>query len=143
MAKNSDEKKKGSKAVPAACGAALIAALLFGGKQLGLIPFGDNGNSNDTSDSSSSVSEAVQEETSASTTQEVSTEPETDEIQYIEVTVSGNSYIYQNSSLSLDELMNEIKDKDMTVKLTDDKASKSAYDELVQSLDDNNIQHIE
>ena len=143
MAKNSDEKKKGSKAVPAACGAALIAALLFGGKQLGLIPFGHNGNSNDTSDSSSSVSEAVQEETSASTTQEVSTEPETDEIQYIEVTVSGNSYIYQNSSLSLDELMNEIKDKDMTVKLTDDKASKNAYDELVQSLDDNNIQHIE
>ena len=126
---------------------ALIACVvIFFTKCNGKFAFGkgnNNGNSNDTSDSSSSVSEAVQEETSASTTQEVSTEPETDEIQYIEVTVSGNSYIYQNSSLSLDELMNEIKDKDMTVKLTDDKASKNAYDELVQSLDDNNIQHIE
>ena len=126
---------------------ALIACVVFFfTKYNGKFAFGkgnNNGNSNDTSDSSSSVSEAVQEETSASTTQEVSTEPETDEIQYIEVTVSGNSYIYQNSSLSLDELMNEIKDKDMTVKLTDDKASKNAYDELVQSLDDNNIQHIE
>lgn len=144
MAKN-EEKKKGSKAVPAACGLAVILAALFGGKQLGFIPFGDNGKG-DGDASSTSVVEEVSEASEADTTaaeSEAEAEPETEEVQYIEVTVSDSSYIYQNSTMTLDELMNEIKDKGLTVKLTDDKASKKAYDDILQALDENNIQHIE
>lgn len=140
MAKN-EEKKKGSKAVPAACGLAVLIAALFGGKQMGLIPFGDDGKGNGDVSSSSSVVEEVKE--TPETTEEVTAEPATDEVQYIEVTVSDGSYIYQNSTLTLDELMEQIQGTDLTVKLTDDKASKKAYDDILQALDEKNIPHIE
>ena len=140
MAKN-EEKKKGSKAVPAACGLAVLIAALFGGKQMGLIPFGDDGKGNGDVSSSSSVVEEVKE--APETTEEVTAEPATDEVQYIEVTVSDGSYIYQNSTLTLDELMEQIQGTDLTVKLTDDKASKKAYDDILQALDEKNIPHIE
>lgn len=140
MAKN-EEKKKGSKAVPAACGLAVLIAALFGGKQMGLIPFGDAGKGNGDVSSSSSVVEEVTE--APETTEEVTAEPATDEVQYIEVTVSDGSYIYQNSTLTLDELMEQIQGTDLTVKLTDDKASKKAYDDILQALDEKNIPHIE
>ena len=64
-------------------------------------------------------------------------------MQYIEVTVSDGNYIYRNSTLTLDELMEQIQGTDLTVKLTDDKASKKAYDDILQALDENNIPHIE
>ncbi len=140
MAKN-EEKKKGSKAVPAACGLAVLIAALFGGKQMGLIPFGDDGKGNGDVSSSSSVVEEVKE--APETTEEITAEPATDEVQYIEVTVSDGSYIYQNSTLTLDELMEQIQGTDLTVKLTDDKASKKAYDDILQALDEKNIPHIE
>ncbi|OPZ17812.1 MAG: hypothetical protein BWZ04_02784 [Firmicutes bacterium ADurb.BinA205] len=140
MAKN-EEKKKGSKAVPAACGLAVLIAALFGGKQMGLIPFGDDGKGNGDVSSSSSVVEEVKE--TPETTEEVTAEPATDEVQYIEVTVSDGSYIYQNSTLTLDELMEQIQGTDLTVKLTYDKASKKAYDDILQALDEKNIPHIE
>ncbi len=140
MAKN-EEKKKGSKAVPAVCGLAVLIAALFGGKQMGLIPFGDDGKGNGDVSSSSSVVEEVKE--APETTEEVTAEPATDEVQYIEVTVSDGSYIYQNSTLTLDELMEQIQGTDLTVKLTDDKASKKAYDDILQALDEKNIPHIE
>ena len=140
MAKN-EEKKKGSKAVPAACGLAVLIAALFGGKQMGLIPFGDDGKRNGDVSSSLSVVEEVKE--APETTEEVTAEPATDEVQYIEVTVSDGSYIYQNSTLTLDELMEQIQGTDLTVKLTDDKASKKAYDDILQALDEKNIPHIE
>ena len=144
MAKK-EEKRKGSKAVPAACGLAVIIAALFGGKQFGLIPFGDDGKGDGNVSSSSSVVEEVSETPSETDPTEEATEAEqeTEEVQYIEVTVSDGSYIYQNSTMSLDELIAEIKDKGMAVKLTDDKASKKAYDDILQALDENNIQHIE
>lgn len=143
MAKN-EEKKKGSKAAPAVCGLAVLIAALFGGKQLGFIPLGNDGKG-DGDVSSSSVVEEVSEASEAETPTETEaeTEPETEEVQYIEITVSDSNYIYQNSTMTLDELMNEIKDKGLTVKLTDDKASKKAYDDILQALDENNIQHIE
>lgn len=139
MAKN-EEKKKGSGAVPAACGLAVLIAALFGGKQLGLIPFGNDGNGNGDVNSSSSVVEEVKE---AVTSAEEETQPETEEVKYIEVTVSNDSYIYQNSTLTLDELMEQIKDTELTVKLTDDKASKKAYEDLLTALSDGNIKYIE
>ena len=64
-------------------------------------------------------------------------------MQYIEVTVSDGNYIYRNSTLTLDELMEQIQGTDLTVKLTDDKASNKAYDDILQALDENNIPHIE
>ena len=139
MAKN-EEKKKGSGAVPAACGLAVLIAALFGGKQLGLIPFGNDSNGNGGVSSSSSVVEEVKE---AVTSAEEETQPETEEVKYIEVTVSNDSYIYQNSTLTLDELMEQIKGTELTVKLTDDKASKKAYEDLLTALSDGNIKYIE
>ena len=140
MAKN-EEKKKGSKAVPAACGLAVLIAALFGGKQMGLIPFGDDGKGKGDVSSSSSVVEEVTE--APETVEEAAVEPETEEVQYIEVTVSDGNYIYRNSTLTLDELMEQIQGTDLTVKLTDDKASKKAYDDILQALDEKNIPHIE
>ncbi|MBR1822749.1 MAG: hypothetical protein IJ779_00800 [Ruminococcus sp.] len=140
MAKN-EEKKKGSKAVPAACGLAVIIAALFGGNKLGIIPLGNDGKGDGDTSSSSSVVEEVSE--APTTVQEETTQPETEEVQYIEVTVSNDSYIYQNSTLTLDELMEKIKDTDLTVKLTDDKASKKAYEDLLNSLNESNIKYME
>ena len=117
----------------------------------GKFPFGigiGNGNNSsslaDDNGGVSSSSSVVKEVTEApETTEEVTAEPATDEVQYIEVTVSGSNYIYQNSTLTLDELMEQIQGTDLTVKLTDDKASKKAYDDILQALDEKNIPHIE
>ena len=137
-----NEKKKGGKTAPAVCGLAVIIAALFGGKQLGFIPLGnDADNKNGDVSSSSSVVEEITE--APTTTEETTTEPETEEVKYIDITVSGNDYIYQNSTMSLEDLMENIKDTDMTVKLTDDKASKQAYEALTGALSENNIKYIE
>lgn len=75
---------------------------------------------------------------------EEQTEITTEEIQYINITISGSDYIYQNQNLSLDEIINNIlADKEIPVKITDDNASLRAYDSLVKSLKDNNIKYIE
>lgn len=136
-----EEKKKGGKAVPAACGLAVLIAALFGGKQLGFIPLGNDSKGDGDTKTTSSITEQVTE--AATTAEETTTQPETEEVQFIEITVSNDSYIYQNSSLTLDELIEKIKDTDMTVKLTDDKASKKAYEDLLTALSDNNIKYME
>lgn len=72
-------------------------------------------------------------------------EPETQSVEYMEITVSGNDYIFQNKKLTADEIIAEISspDEKMPVKITDDGASIKAYDVLVGVLKENDIRYIE
>lgn len=74
-----------------------------------------------------------------------SSQPETQAIEYMEITVSGSDYIFQNKKLTAEEIIAELNslEEKMSVKITDDGASIKAYDTLVKSLKDNNIRYIE
>lgn len=74
-----------------------------------------------------------------------SSQPETEAMEYINITVSGSDYLFHNHKLTFDELMSELnssKEK-FPVKITDDGASIKAYDTLVKALKDNDIRYIE
>lgn len=74
-----------------------------------------------------------------------SSQPETQAIEYMEITVSGSDYIFQNKKLTVNELivkLNSLEEK-MPVKITDDGASIKAYDVLINMLKENNIRYIE
>ena len=67
-----------------------------------------------------------------------------EEIDFLNVTVSENEYLYQNSKLRLDELMDKLVTDaaDTKVKITDENASKRAYEELINALEEKNIRYI-
>ncbi len=65
-----------------------------------------------------------------------------DESEYLEVTVSDGSILYENESIELDELKEIISDKKVTqIKIIDDNASQKAYKELTDYLTDNHINY--
>ena len=68
-----------------------------------------------------------------------------EELEYINVTVSGNEYIYDNKKVTLDELVDSIKslDRNLPVKIADEGSSLKAYKELKTKLSENNISFIE
>ena len=68
-----------------------------------------------------------------------------EELEYINVTVSGNEYIYDNKKVTLDELIDSIKslDRNLPVKIADEGSSLKAYKELKSKLSENNISFIE
>ncbi len=72
-------------------------------------------------------------------------EPIVEELDFLNVTVSENEYLYQNSKLQLDELMNRLVTDaaDTKVKVTDENASKRAYKNLINALEDKNIRYIQ
>lgn len=67
-----------------------------------------------------------------------------EELDFLNVTVSGNEYLYQNSKLQLDELIDKLVTDaaDTKVKITDENASKRAYENLVNALEEKNIRYI-
>lgn len=71
--------------------------------------------------------------------------PVIEEIEYIEITVSGKDYLYNNTKYTLDDLVAELKKQnlDIPAKITDDNSSLKAYSNLKQTLIDNNIRFIE
>lgn len=71
-------------------------------------------------------------------------EPVVEELNFLNVTVSENEYLYQNSRLQLDELMDKlvIDAVDTKVKITDENASKRAYKNLINALEEKNISYI-
>ena len=73
------------------------------------------------------------------------TTPVIEELEYIEITVSGNEYLYQNSKYTLDDLISELTSQDLAapVKITDENSSIKAYKALKSALSDNNIHYIE
>ena len=65
-----------------------------------------------------------------------------DSVEYIEVTVSENKYLYDNKTISLDDLKTVLKDKKVSqVQITDENASQKAFSELTDYLDKNDISH--
>ncbi len=70
---------------------------------------------------------------------------ETEAMEYINITVSGSDYIFQNQKMNIDELISELNstEEKFPVKITDDGASIKAYDTIVEALKDNDIRYIE
>ena len=111
--------------------AAIILLLGFGG-------FGFGGGKGDGEGDGDSTQAAVSEEESAEA-------PVVENIDYVNVTVSGNEYIYDNQKLSLEELINRLTgmELDVPIKLTDDNAALDAYQQLIDALDEHKIKYIE
>ncbi|MCM1335282.1 MAG: hypothetical protein NC084_12750 [Bacteroides sp.] len=107
----------------------VVALIAFGGLGFGGGAGDGEGDGNITAD------EAETEETL----------PVIEEIEYVEITVSGKDYLYNNAKYTLDELIEELKkaNLDLPVKITDDKSSLKAYSGLKDALGDNNIRYIE
>ncbi|MEE3404693.1 MAG: hypothetical protein VZR73_11485 [Acutalibacteraceae bacterium] len=117
---------------------AVVIFLLF---KFGLLPFGKgsgNGGSGTGTSSVAEVSEAAEAETEVPAPAVTTT---VEEKIYVDVTVSGNSYLYQNSTLELDALLAELEklDDEITVRITDEKASLKAYENLTKALDEKKI----
>ena len=115
---------------------AILAAIFGGG-------FGF-GNGSGTGEEGSAAVEKSQEITQ-DISQTEDTSPEED-VEYINVTVSGNEYIYNNNKISLEELTKElssIQTNKTKVKISDDSASKKAYGDLINALEENSIQYME
>ncbi|EXM40468.1 hypothetical protein RASY3_00870 [Ruminococcus albus SY3] len=65
-----------------------------------------------------------------------------EETEYIEVTVSSTEYIYENKTITFEDLKDEILNTTISqVKITDDDASQKAYRQLTDFLDDNSIEY--
>ncbi len=68
------------------------------------------------------------------------------EMEYVDVKIDGNSYIYNNTSYEISDvssIVNDIvsKDEKICVRIIDNYASDKAYSELVNALDDKDIEH--
>lgn len=113
---------------------AVVAAVIIGIATNG---FGLGGGKGD-GEGEGNVSEAGTEQAT-----EVS-EPVVEEVDFLNVTVSENEYLYQNSRLQLDELMDKlvVDAVNTKVKITDENASKRAYNNLIDALEEKNISYI-
>lgn len=121
----------------------LVALAIFLLLKFGILSFGKgsgDGNSGTGSSSVSEVSEASEAETEPLTPAVTTT---VEEKVYVDVTVSGNSYLYQNSTLELEALIAELGklDDDITVRITDENASLKAYEQLTKALDEKRIRY--
>lgn len=116
-----------------------IAVFLFLKGGIGFGNGSGNGNGEAAVPANAEVSSEAQSET-PETQSETSESIEIQETTYFEITVSGNSYNFQNKTYeSIDELMNAIDstgDK-LDAKITNEEASKNAYDNLIDALKEN------
>lgn len=104
----------------------VAAVVFFACKGFGLGGGNGNGEGSDVADNSDAVSVV-------------------EKLEYINVTVSGNEYIYDNKKVTLDELVDSIKslDRNLPVKIAVEGSSLKAYKELKTKLSENNISFIE
>ena len=104
----------------------VAAVVFFACKGFGLGGGNGNGEGSDVADNSDAVSVV-------------------EKLEYINVTVSGNEYIYDNKKVTLDELVDSIKslDRNLPVNIADEGSSLKAYKELKTKLSENNISFIE
>ena len=114
-----------------------VAVLVWG---LGFGGFGLGGGKGDGEGAGNTESTAAEQsaETSATT-------PVIEELEYIEITVSGNEYLYQNSKYTLEALIEELTSQELAapVKITDENSSIKAYKALKSALSEHNIHYIE
>ncbi len=126
--KEAKPRKKGGKGGKFVVGAGILALLGLGvGWGFGLGTGDGDGKSDNT---------AVTEEADK---QEV-TEAETENIITIDITISGRDYLYQNSKISLEDLLTELNKYEKNAKICikcDETATKNAVDDLTSALNDN------
>lgn len=85
---------------------------------------------------------AVQETAETEPPTEPPTEPVTSSLNAIEITVSGNDYLYNGTAFSLDELAGILRiNPELPVSVTDDNASLKAYNDLIEKLKELGIQY--
>lgn len=123
----------------------IVTSLGFGG---GLGSGNGDGASVNSGVSENSLSDnSGTENTHISETEsETETVPEetTESIKYIDVTVSGDTYLMNNTEKTLEAFISLAKDGDNTVvRITDDNAVADAMDSLISALDENSISYIE
>lgn len=116
---------------------ALIIFLLFHFRSCGLGEGDGDGDGNGTVVSDSSSSEEISE--SESETDTIITTVE--EVVYVAITVKEKGYLYQNSGIELDELLDKLEEIEgkFCVRITDENASKKAYDALTTALENKHI----
>ena len=116
---------------------AIVAVIIIAVAIISLIGLGLGGGQGD-GEGEGNVSAEESSETEVSDT-------EVKELYFLEVTVSENEYLYQNSRLQLDELIDRLvaDAADTKVKITDENASKRAYESLIAALKEKKIHYIE
>ncbi|MDE5861568.1 MAG: hypothetical protein K2H28_05175 [Ruminococcus sp.] len=129
---------------------ALILLGLFGGFGLGK-GSGDGdgtGTGTGTSDSvESSVSENSESQGNVSESQEVTEQETTTEatepvITYIDVTVSGSSYLMNGTETTIDEITQSADNENTVVRINDDNAIADSMDAFVSALDNAGISYV-
>lgn len=118
--------------------AVIVVGVLIWGLGFGGFGFGGGKGDGEGSGNVETVGSEQPAETSITT-------PVIEELEYIEITVSGNEYLYQNSKYTLDDLISELTSQELAapVKITDENSSIKAYKALKSALSDNNIHYIE
>ena len=132
---NENGKKKSSHTGSKVAGAAVILALLGGGGYFGLGIGNPNGGllpNNQPTQQQQETAAPTQEETTPPTTEEPTTEAPTEE-SVLTITVKESEILYQGKAVTLaaleTALLSDFKDG-KSIKLVDEKAIKSVYDEV-------------
>lgn len=130
---------------------AIIIFILIHFKGFGFGKGNGKGNGqSDTGSEGSSVSDEIQSSSDDEQSSEIETVPEAiettvEEVVYVAVTVQGKGYLYQNAGIELNALMDELKKikGDFVVRITDENASKKAFDNLTSALEKEKISYEE
>lgn len=132
MADKETKKKKGKGGLIFLLLLVIIAIAVLLLMHFGLLGFGGGFGFGGTGKSDTEVSSSAESESEAEPS-----ETTVEEKTYADITVQENSYIYQNQTLELDTLKEELAklDSSVTVRITDSNASKQAYDALTAELD--------
>ena len=114
----------------------LVIVFLFG-KGAG---FGGGKGIGNSEATTSSVTTADSDSASSSSTSSIN-----DSQNILKISVTDNNYIYENRSVTLDEIITAVDTagESSIVEITDDSASLQAYEKLLQQLDEHNIKYIE
>lgn len=120
----------------------LVAAAILVGIGIGIGKGGGKGDGEGSGDKPESSSQVESQTTIPLIT--------TESVQYIEIVVEGNEYLFSNSRYSLDDIerlvdavKKECKENDIQVQVRDDGASVKAYKTLANELKANNIHFTE
>ncbi|MDE6671110.1 MAG: hypothetical protein K2K16_02825 [Ruminococcus sp.] len=122
-----------------------IVLICFGlfGKGFGFGKGNGKGDGTGSGVSDSSVSEnSESSETTEITEQETTTEETEPVITYIDVTVSGSSYLMNGTETTIDEITQSADNENTVVRITDDNAIADSMDALVSALDNAGISYV-
>lgn len=115
----------------------IVLLILFGGFGFG---FGEKGDGGETQGSGASVSVQGGEE-GADNAEAADISPER-MVEYADVTVAGNSYLYDSGVTELDELTDKLGESDCVVRITDEGATQNAMEDLINALEQKDISYI-